>query len=185
MTPDDDMDDDVRSLLTGIIVTVQAHKTGYKGAAEVWLSDKDQVMFQALDEVNGRYAKQIGKEYPLSSPIFVNKNLDPFKSTRGKRVINFGRYAKIAGVARYKSHDSRYVGFCFFNPVSHDLFRHVWSAALADQHDLIFREAVALAANHSVATQQKHYVSNFTNKLKKVSWLQFNIHDLIWYELFK
>ena len=113
MRPDDDMDDDVRALLTGIIVTVQAHKTGFKGAAEVWLSDMDQIAIQALDEVTVRYAKQIGKEYPLTSPIFVNKNLEPFRSTRGKRVVNFGRYAKIAGVARYKSHDSRHVSFVF------------------------------------------------------------------------
>ena len=153
---DDEMDPEIRQLLTGIIVTVHAHKTGFKGAAQVWCSSMDDVLLRCLIEVTMRYAKQIGKEYPLSSPIFVNKNLDPFRSTRGKRVVNFGRYAKIAGVARYKSHDSR----------------HVWSDALADQHDLIFREAVAMAANHSVATQQKHYVSNFTNMMKKVNNIQ-------------
>ena len=154
MTPDDkEMDSDVKDLLTGIIVTVNAHKTGFKGSAEVWLSQIDDILLQSLIEVTERYAKQIGKEYSLNSTLFVNKNLDPFRSTRGKRVVNFGRYAKIAGVARYKSHDSR----------------HVWSDALADQHDLIFREAVAMAANHSVATQQKSYVSNFTNRMKKVS----------------
>ena len=157
LTPDDDMDSETKDLLTGIIVTVAAHKTGFKGSAEVWLSKSDQILIRSLIEVTDRYAKKIGKEYGLESPLFVNKNLDPFRSTRGKRAVNFGRYAKIAGVARYKSHDSR----------------HVWSDALADQHDLIFREAVALAANHSVATQQANYISNFTNTMKKAKVQKF------------
>ena len=49
------MDSDIRALLTGIIVTVRAHKTGHKGSAEVWLSQVDDILLQSLIEVTERY----------------------------------------------------------------------------------------------------------------------------------
>ena len=156
MQPDDaDMDDDVRQLLTGIIVVVRNHKTDSKGDAEVWLSLLDQTEILALIEVIERYARQVGKEYGSNSPIFVNSNLDPLKSGssgKTKRSVDYSRFAKIAGVKIFHSHDTR----------------HVWTDSLSNQTSLVLKEAYALSANHSVATQQKEYVSNFMNTLKKV-----------------
>ena len=152
---DDDMDDDVRDLLTGIIVVVKNHKTDLKGYAEVWLSSVDQLQLRALINVTERYASQIGKEYSSNSPIFVNKNLEPWRKQdgTGHRVVDYSRFAKIAGVKVFHSHDTR----------------HVWTDSLSNQTSLVLKEAYALSANHSVATQQKHYVSNFMNTLKKVN----------------
>ena len=152
MQPEEDMDDDIRELLTGIIVEVEDHKTTIKGSAEVWLPEHDQVLVQGLDDVGQRYAKQQGKELPLNSPIFVNKNLLPFKGQYAKRGVDYSRFAAIAGVKDFHSHDTR----------------HVWTDSLASHTSLILREAYAMSANHSVATQQKHYVSNFVNRMKKV-----------------
>ena len=64
MQPDDeDMDSDVRELLTGIVVVVENHKTGIKGAAEVWLPKHDEVSLNGYCDVTERYARQIGKYY--------------------------------------------------------------------------------------------------------------------------
>ena len=154
MQPDDNMSDDVRDLLTGIIVSVKDHKTGIKGPAEVWLSPTDQILIQALMEVNQRYASQKNLEYPQTSPIFVNKFMTPYKTniSHSKRPIDYSRFARIAGVKQFRSHDTR----------------HMWTDSLSNQTSLILREAYALSANHSVATQQKTYVSNFLNTIKKV-----------------
>ena len=73
----------------------------------------------------------------------------------GKRTIDYTRFAQIAGVKTFRSHDAR----------------HVWTDSLANQTSLILKEAYALSANHSVATQQKHYVSNFMNSMKKVRFI--------------
>ena len=153
MQPDEDMDDDIRELLTGIIIEVNDHKTELRGAAEVWVPSHDEVLLQGYDDVAVKYAKQQGKEHSLHSPIFVNKNLAPFKSTRGKRSVDYSRFAIIAGVKVFHSHDTR----------------HVWTDSLASHTSLLLREAYAMSANHSVATQQKHYVSKFVDKMKKVS----------------
>ena len=150
MLPDDeDMDASVRELLTGVIVTIIDHKTGVKGPAEVWLNPTDQLILRALDAINVRYAEQIGKELPPSSPLFINGNVNPWRSRQNKRTLDFSRFARIAGVKAFKSHDSR----------------HMWTDALSNQQSLILREAAATAANHSLATQQTYYVSNYLTNL--------------------
>ena len=153
MQPDDsEMGDDVREILSGIIVTIYDHKTGTKGPVEAFLNLKDQMFLRAIISLNERYAEQIGKDYPTTSPLFVNSQLRPFRSTTNSRTIDFSRFAKIAGMKEFKSHDSR----------------HMWTDALSNQQSLMLREAGAVAANHSLETQQRYYVSNYLTTMKKV-----------------
>ena len=64
MQPDDeDMDDDVRELLTGIIVEVRDHKTGIQGPAEVWLAQQDEILCRAYSDITERLAVQLGKSF--------------------------------------------------------------------------------------------------------------------------
>ena len=74
--------------------------------------------------------------------------------------MDYTRFAKIAGVKEFRSHDAR----------------HVWTDSLANQTSLILKEAYALSANHSVQTQQKHYVSKFMNRMKKVIFVVYSLY---------
>ena len=80
MQPDDNMSDDVRNLLTGIIVSVKDHKTGIKGPAEVWLSPTDQILIQALMEVNQRYASQKKLGVPTNFSYFCEQIHDTLQN---------------------------------------------------------------------------------------------------------
>ena len=164
MEPDDDeMGDDVRQLLSGIIVTIYDHKTGVKGPVEAWVNTKDEVFLRAIMALNDRYAEQTGKDYPGSSQLFINSQLKPLRSATNQRAIDFSRFAKIAGVKHFHSHDSR----------------HMWTDALSNQQSLLLREAAAVAANHSLETQQRYYVSNYLTTLKKVGLLAFKLSLII------
>ena len=147
------MGDDVRQILTGIIVVIYDHKTGVKGPVEAWCNLKDQMMMRAILALNGRFAEEIGKDYPSTSPLFVNSKLAPWRTSQNNRQIDFSRFARIAGVKDFHSHNSR----------------HMWTDALSNQQSLLLREAAAIAANHSVETQQQYYVSNYLTTMKKVS----------------
>ena len=66
------------------------HKTGIKGPAEVWVNPTDQLKLRALRKVNARYAEQTGKAYPPDSPLFVNRDMNPWRSTKNNRTVYIG-----------------------------------------------------------------------------------------------
>ena len=55
-----EMDCNVRELLSGVIIVITDHKTGIKGPAEVWVNPTDQLKLRAFREVNACYAEQTG-----------------------------------------------------------------------------------------------------------------------------
>ena len=137
---DSEVPKECQDALKGIVITVEAHKTISTGPALLWLSQTDMVLCQAYMAIVNRYAKKIGKPYPLSGPMFVNKKLTQWKSR--ERQVDYEMFKKINDIASYESHDNRR-GF----------------ASLAGDHPSIFvREAAASAACHSVATQQSTYL---------------------------
>ena len=75
-----EMDCNVRELLSGVIIVITDHKTGIKGPAEVWVNPTDQLKLRAFREVNACYAEQTGKAYPPDSPLFVNHDMNPWRS---------------------------------------------------------------------------------------------------------
>ena len=88
------------------------------------------MLLNAYMRIVEKFAAAHNKSYPMSGPIFVNKNLTAFKTST--RSVNYGLFRSVTGVAGFLSHDAR----------------RMFGTYCGSSKSLIIREAAALASNH-------------------------------------
>ena len=139
------------SVLEGILLQREVHKTSDKGPATVFLSLPDVMLLDCYHIVAGLYAKSKNLHYNVDSTLFINLH--------GNRVadINFTLFCDITGYSDYHTH----------------LSRKVYATWMNNQHNMMLREFAAFAANHSVAVQQSTYLGSSSRRLAVICADQF------------
>ena len=147
----EDVPEEEADYLKGILVEKVYHKTALGGSAKLWLSKTDITRLECYMACVKKYAKSINKEYKNDGPIFVNKDLNPW-SSNGKRQPDYRLWCKICKIFKFHSH----------------MTRKMFGSFAASHRNLLVRELAAMAASHTVATQQQRYRSDALQEMQAI-----------------
>ena len=147
----EDVPEEEADFLKGILVEKVYHKTALGGSAKLWLSKTDITRLECYMACVKKYARSINKEYKIDGPIFVNKDLNPW-SNNGKRQPDYRLWCKICNIFKFHSH----------------MTRKMFGSFAASHRNLLVRELAAMAASHTVATQQQRYRSDALQEMQAI-----------------
>ena len=147
----EDVPEEEADYLKGILVEKVYHKTALGGSAKLWLSKTDITRLECYMACVKKYARSINKEYKIDGPIFVNKDLNPW-SSNGKRQPDYRLWCKICNIFKFHSH----------------MTRKMFGSFAASHRNLLVRELAAMAASHTVATQQQRYRSDALQEMQAI-----------------
>ncbi len=146
----EDVPEEEADYLKGILVEKVYHKTALGGSAKLWLSKTDITRLECYMACVKKYSRSINKEYKIDGPIFVNKDMNPWSS--GKRQPDYGLWCKICNIFKFHSH----------------MTRKMFGSFAASHRNLLVRELAAMAASHTVATQQARYRSDALQEMQAI-----------------
>ena len=149
----EDVPEQEASYMKGILVEKVYHKTALQGPAKLWLSKVDITRFECYRACITKYANGKNKTYDTANgPLFVNSDLTPW-SRDGKRQPNYTIWSRVCNIPQFRSHWTR----------------SMFSSFAANQKNILVRELAAMAASHSVSTQQQTYRTDALQAIQAVS----------------
>ena len=136
--------------LTGAIIEQDIHKTTLQGPAKLFLDRLDITRWELYRAVCKKYGQSIGQEYNSESPMFINGEMTAFGS---KRTLNWSIWKRVCGISAFHGH----------------LTRNMLATFAGSRKSLMVRELAAMAASHSVATQERTYRTHALQQLQVVT----------------
>ena len=152
----EDVPEEEAGYMKGVLLEKIYHKTILTGAAKLWFSKPDLTRVDCYRAIVKKYARSHNKEYKIDGPLFVNTDLNDW-SNKGRRQPDYTIWSRVCDIPLFTSH----------------MTRKMFSSFAASQKNLLVRELAAMAASHSVATQQQRYRTDALQEIQAISINEF------------
>ena len=152
----EDVPEEEADFLKGCLIEQELHKTALQGAARLFLDKLDITRVDLYRSIVKKYSRSIDKEYPIDGPLFVNGQMREW-SNKGKRQLSWRNWCRVCGISEFHSHWTRTMLASF----------------ASSKKSLLIRELAAMAASHSLATQQKTYKNQSLEQLQIVQFSDY------------
>ena len=138
--------------LVGALIEQDIHKTTLQGAAKLFLDKLDLIRWELYVKICKKYAKSIDQVYKPNGPMFINMKMEMFKGN-----LDWSIWKRVCEISEWCGHWSR----------------NMLANFAASKKSLMLRELAAMAASHSLATQERTYR---THELQQLQVVQFSAY---------